>query len=228
MSIVIERVQSGGNIYEIPVFADFPATRQIDRRGTEESIFKRSSTFLSNLAHSANKFRERKLSGSYPEERSLCPNNHCTEKSCSAKHPTLRGYFSILSRVANDLDPFEHSSGVQTLPVERRKKGGARVKKSVSFSSDTSFEEKREPYKRAAIHEAKVYHKGVLQGTRLSLPSLRLIRFISLEFVCIRPVRLSDFPIFNRYVQCSKLVRRNYRCFLWEFVKKNAHTRAIH
>lgn len=193
MCILIERVQSGRNIYEIPVFAGFPATRQVDRRGTEESIFKRSSTFLSNLAHSANKFRERKLSGNYPEERTLCPNNHCTEKSCSAKHPTLRGYFSILSRVANDLDPFEHSSGVQTLPVERRKKGGARVKKSVSFSSDTSFEEKREPYKRAAIHEAKVYHKGVLQGTRLSLPSLRLIRFISLEFVCIRPVRTFRF-----------------------------------
>lgn len=112
--------------------------------------------------------------------------------------------------------------------MERRKKGGARVKKSVSFSSDTSFEEKREPYKRAAIHEAKVYHKGVLQGTRLSLPSLRPIHFIFLEFVCIRPVRLSDFPIFSRYVQSSKLVRRNHRCFLWEFVKKNAHTRAIH
>ncbi|XP_068984163.1 uncharacterized protein [Bombus flavifrons] len=151
-----------------------PATRQIDRRGTEESIFKRSSTFLSNLAHSANKFRERKLSGNYPEERTLCPNNHCTEKSCSAKHPTLRGYFSILSRVANDLDPFEHSSGVQTLPVERRKKGGARVKKSVSFSSDTSFEEKREPYKRAAIHEAKVYHKGVLQDR--SVAEVNIVR----------------------------------------------------
>lgn len=39
---------------------------------------------------------------------------------------------------------------------------------------------------------------------------------------------LSDFPIFSRYVQSSKLVRRNYRFFLWEFVKKNAHTRAIH
>ncbi|OAD59603.1 Ankyrin repeat domain-containing protein 33B [Eufriesea mexicana] len=39
----------------------------------------------------------------------------------------------------------------------------ASVKKSVSFSSDTSFEEKRAPYRRAAVHEVKAYHKGVLQ-----------------------------------------------------------------
>ena len=37
------------------------------------------------------------------------------------------------------------------------------VKKSVSFSSDTGFEEKKN-FRRTAIHEAKLYRKGVLQG----------------------------------------------------------------
>lgn len=38
------------------------------------------------------------------------------------------------------------------------------VKKSVSFSSDTSFKERRSNSKRTAVHESKVYKQGVLQG----------------------------------------------------------------
>ncbi|XP_006608015.2 uncharacterized protein LOC102681836 [Apis dorsata] len=123
-------------------------TRKIGRGPGEESILKKSSAFLSNFTHPANKIRERKLS----------KQNNCCNEASSARYPSLRGYLSLLN---NDLDPFQRAPTVQTLLVERRKTNG--VKKSVSFSSDTSFEEKRAPYKRAAVHEAKVYHKGVLQ-----------------------------------------------------------------
>ncbi|XP_057334753.1 uncharacterized protein LOC130673657 isoform X2 [Microplitis mediator] len=40
------------------------------------------------------------------------------------------------------------------------------VKKSVSFSSDTSFVAKRLPARKPAVHEAKVYHKGVLRDIK--------------------------------------------------------------
>ncbi|XP_043510582.1 uncharacterized protein LOC122528966 [Frieseomelitta varia] len=138
----------------------FSTTRKIDRKTTDEGILKRSSAFLSSLTHSAARIRASKLDESRSED------SYCNENTCSIRHSPLRGYLSILSRVTNDLEPFRRarSSSVQTLPVERRRRSGARVKKSVSFSSDTSFEEKRLPYRRvAAVHEVKVYHKGVLQ-----------------------------------------------------------------
>ncbi|KAK9295560.1 hypothetical protein QLX08_010156 [Tetragonisca angustula] len=138
----------------------FSTTRKIDRKTTEEGILKRSSAFLSSLTHSAARIRASKLDESHLED------SYCNENTCSIRHSPLRGYLSILSKVTNDLEPFRRrSSSVQTLPVvERRRRSGARVKKSVSFSSDTSFEEKRLPYRRvAAVHEVKVYHKGVLQ-----------------------------------------------------------------
>lgn len=133
------------------VVSGLSTTRKIGRGPGEESILKKSSAFLSNFTHPANKIRERKLS----------KQNNCCNEASSARYPSLRGYLSLLN---NDLDPFQRAPTVQTLLVERRKTNG--VKKSVSFSSDTSFEEKRAPYKRAAVHEAKVYHKGVLQGMR--------------------------------------------------------------
>ncbi|KOC61508.1 Ankyrin repeat domain-containing protein 33B, partial [Habropoda laboriosa] len=84
----------------------------------------------------------------------------------SLAHSTNR----IREKRANDNDRTEsgpsslrRSPSVQTLPIERKQKSGARVKKSVSFSSDTSFEEKRAPYRKVAVHEVKVYRKGVLQ-----------------------------------------------------------------
>ncbi|XP_076764459.1 uncharacterized protein LOC143431533 [Xylocopa sonorina] len=139
----------------------FSTTRKTGRIPAEETILKRSSAFLASLTHTAHKIREKKPSHGCTKERgSLVCTNDCCEESCSTKCPTLKEYFSIL---INDFDPLRRSPSVETLPIERKKKTGARVKKSVSFSSDTSFEVKRAPYRKAAIHEAKVYHKGVLQ-----------------------------------------------------------------
>ncbi|KOX78445.1 Ankyrin repeat domain-containing protein 33B, partial [Melipona quadrifasciata] len=137
----------------------FFTTRKIDRKTAEDGFLKKSSAFLSSLTHSAARIRASKLDESHSED------SYCNENTCSIRHSPLRGYLSILSRVTNDLEPFRRrSSSVQTLPVERRRRSNARVKKSVSFSSDTSFEEKRLPYRRvAAVHEVTVYHKGVLQ-----------------------------------------------------------------
>lgn len=124
------------------------------RRPHDNGILKRSSAFLANIAQTACRVREKKTSDN------------------RAKSSTLRGYLTILNNVTNEFQPLSRSPSVQTLPVERKKKKNVvRVKKSVSFSSDTSFEEKRAPYRRAAaVHEVKAYHKGVLQG--MPFPSL--------------------------------------------------------
>ncbi|CAK9829434.1 Ankyrin repeat domain-containing protein 33B [Anthophora retusa] len=142
-------------------FGEDPPTAQKSsgRRAAEESILKRSSAFLASLTHSANRIREKRVNGQKQGESST--NDYRTESKFNPS--TFRGYFSILSSVNNDLEPLRRSPSVQTLPAERKQKSGARVKKSVSFSSDTSFEEKRAPFRRAAVHEVKVYHKGVLQ-----------------------------------------------------------------
>lgn len=151
------------------VVSGLSTTRKIGRGSGEESILKKSSAFLSNFAQlPGGKIRDRKLNDSKR-------NNCCGE----AKYPCLKGYLSLLD---NGLDPFQRAPTVQTLLVERRRTSG--VKKSVSFSSDTSFEEKRAPYKRAAVHEVKVYHKGVLQGMHAPLPSLsiRFTRSVTYRF----------------------------------------------
>ncbi|XP_043248303.1 uncharacterized protein LOC122395065 isoform X1 [Colletes gigas] len=133
------------------------AAEKTRRRATEEGILKRSSAFLANLTHSASRI----ANGSSKQEK---PCSNAYRSGASPKYSTLKGYFSILSSVPSDQQPpLRRSPSFQTLPVERKKKSPARVKKSVSFSSDTSFEEKRLPFKRTAVHDVKVYHKGVLQ-----------------------------------------------------------------
>ena len=174
---------------------------------------KRSSAFLSSLTHSAARIRASKLDESHLED------SYCNENTCSIRHSPLRGYLSILSKVTNDLEPFRRrSSSVQTLPVvERRRRSGARVKKSVSFSSDTSFEEKRLPYRRvAAVHEVKVYHKGVLQGIYY------FRSFLSDSFASeTEPqTQLVNFALF---LVPARFEHRS--CFLWRSVKKNMHER---
>ncbi|XP_017887930.1 ankyrin repeat domain-containing protein 33B-like [Ceratina calcarata] len=125
-----------------------------DQKTSEESLLKKSSAFLSSLAH-PNKIRERKLNDGCTRGI-LSANDYCARRTCS----TLKDYIAALS---GDFDPLlRRSPSAQTLSVERQERTGARVKKSVSFSSDTSFE-KRASYGRAAVHEVKVYHKGVLQ-----------------------------------------------------------------
>lgn len=126
-----------------------------DQKTSEESLLKKSSAFLSSLAH-PNRIREKKLNDGCTRGI-LCPNDYCARRTCSS----LKDYLAALS---GDFDPLlRRSPSAQTLSVERKERtAGARVKKSVSFSSDTSFE-KRASYRRAAVHEVKVYHKGVLQ-----------------------------------------------------------------
>lgn len=152
-------------------------TRKIGRGSGEESILKKSSAFLSNFTHPADKIRKSNNSDGRKQ-------SNCCGESSSARYPSFKGYLSLLN---DHLDPFQRAPTVQTLLVERRKTNG--VKKSVSFSSDTSFEEKRAPYKRAAVHEVKVYHKGVLQGMRF-FPSLSFPFILSSPEVKLRSINL--------------------------------------
>lgn len=148
--------------------SDLPTYEKAGRRTAEEGIFKRSSAFLANLTQSACRITERRSTDGSPKLRK---GSDAHRSDVSSKYPGLRGYFSILSSIDSENGPLRRSPSVHTLPVERKKRSGSRVKKSVSFSSDTSFEEKRAPYRKVAIHEAKVYCKGVLQGTRSFLVS---------------------------------------------------------
>ncbi|XP_020282137.1 uncharacterized protein LOC109853946 isoform X2 [Pseudomyrmex gracilis] len=114
------------------------------QRVPEEGILKRSSAFLANLTH-------------HPSAKLA----DCA--SSSSKHSGLKGYFSILTNGEDaHSQRLQQSSSVQTLSSSWKKKDVG-VKKSVSFSSDTSFEEKRTPHRKSAVHEAKIYRKGVLQ-----------------------------------------------------------------
>ncbi|KZC04777.1 Ankyrin repeat domain-containing protein 33B, partial [Dufourea novaeangliae] len=153
------------NSFAVPVnFAEDPSTREkTGRRITDEGILRRSSAFLSSLTHSASRVAERTLNDDPSKRGQACSNAARSETGASTKYSTLRGYFSILNSVTGEHRSLGRSPSTQTLPIERKKKSSARVKKSVSFSSDTSFQEKRAPYVRAAVHEVKVYHKGVLQ-----------------------------------------------------------------
>ncbi|XP_048515605.1 uncharacterized protein LOC105692384 isoform X2 [Athalia rosae] len=68
------------------------------------------------------------------------------------------------------------SPSTTTLPSSWKKPARVGVKKSVSFSSDTSFQEKKSLFasRTAHVHEAKVYYKGVLQDRpSQSLENLR-------------------------------------------------------
>lgn len=148
--------------FSVPVnlTEDLPTYEKAGRRTAEEGIFKRSSAFLANLTQSACRITERRSTDGSPKLRK---GSDAHRSDVSSKYPGLRGYFSILSSIDSENGPLRRSPSVHTLPVERKKRSGSRVKKSVSFSSDTSFEEKRAPYRKVAIHEAKVYCKGVLQ-----------------------------------------------------------------
>lgn len=130
------------------------------QRVPEEGILKRSSAFLASLAHHhpSSKLAER---NSDELTKFLRPSDGYEFRGSSSK---LKGYFSSLTNVDDArLCSLRPSPTAQTLSTSLKKKGVG-VKKSVSFSSDTSFEEKRAPYRKSAVHEVKVYRKGVLQG----------------------------------------------------------------
>lgn len=147
------------------------SNREKPRRSPDDGILKRSSGLLANLTHSVSRITEWGAKDDSTKQGKasshLCRSE--TTTGGSSKYSTLKGYFSILSSVTGDhhhpvRQTLGRSPSCQTLPIERKKKtAGGRVKKSVSFSSDTSFQERRSSFGRAAVHEVKVYHKGVLQ-----------------------------------------------------------------
>ncbi|KAL6256209.1 hypothetical protein P5V15_012325 [Pogonomyrmex californicus] len=142
-----------------------PVRERTLQRVPEEGILKRSSAFLASLTyhHPSSKLAEK----SSPDDESLKflrpSDGYELRGSSSSKDNGLKGYFSILTNSDDaELCALRPSHSVQTLSTNLKKKGVG-VKKSVSFSSDTSFEEKRAPYRKSAVHEAKIYRKGVLQ-----------------------------------------------------------------
>lgn len=147
-----------------------PARERTLRRVPESGILKRSSAFLASLAHPSGKVGGRNSRGEDDDKNNyLKPSNgYALERSSSSRCIGLKGYFAALSRDDTDaqLRALQRSPSVQTLSIGswKKKKKSVAVKKSVSFSSDTSFEEKRAPYRKPALHEVTIYHKGVLQG----------------------------------------------------------------
>ncbi|XP_032674447.1 uncharacterized protein LOC116845632 isoform X2 [Odontomachus brunneus] len=140
------------------------------QRVPEDGILKRSSAFLASLTHPSSKQLAERNSPDLDDDTSkfLRPSNngYRLARVSSSRYTGLKGYFSILSSGDSnaELRALQRSPSVQTLSSSWKKKGAVGVKKSVSFSSDTSFEEKRAPYrKQSAVHEVKIYRKGVLQ-----------------------------------------------------------------
>lgn len=148
---------------ELWLVVGLPARERTLQRVPEEGILKRSSAFLVNLAHHP----PTDLAERHDEStKFLGSSNGCELRSSSStRYSGLKSYFSVLTSGDNarQLRPLQQSTSVQTLSTSWKKKSVG-VKKSVSFSSDTSFPEKRTPYRKPAVHEAKTYRKGVLQG----------------------------------------------------------------
>jgi len=138
------------NVERADGFAGLPAARA-PRRLPDEGILKRSSAFLASLAH--HPFR-----GDSPDEGRTIE-LFDFDLGGASRSTGLKGYFSLNGAESRGV---RQSSSVQALSTSWKKSAG--VKKSVSFSSDTSFEEKRAPYRKPAVHEVRVYRKGVLQG----------------------------------------------------------------
>lgn len=133
-----------------------------DERRHDEGILKRSSAFLASLTQTSHRSAEKRDN---VIEDSSWFSGSSKLNGYRSRYSTLKGYFSILNNTENELRPvLGQSTSTQTLSTSWKKNVGVNVKKSVSFSSDTSFEEKRAPYRKPTVHEVKVYHKGVLQG----------------------------------------------------------------
>lgn len=141
-----------------------PARERTLQRVSGEGILKRSSAFLTSLAHHPSSKLAERNSLDDKSTKFLKPIGYELHGSSSSRYSDLKEYFSTLTNGdAAQVRVLRQSPSVQTLSTSWKKKGVG-VKKSVSFSSDTSFEEKRAPYRKTAVHEAKIYRKGVLQG----------------------------------------------------------------
>lgn len=140
-----------------------PARERTLQRVSGEGILKRSSAFLTSLAHHpSSKLAERNSLDDKSTKFLRPTDSYELHGSSSSRYSGLKEYFSTLTNDDAQVRVLRQSPSVQTLSTSWKKKGVG-VKKSVSFSSDTSFEEKRAPYRKTAVHEAKIYRKGVLQ-----------------------------------------------------------------
>ncbi|XP_070163458.1 uncharacterized protein [Polyergus mexicanus] len=148
-----------------------PARERTLQRVPEDGILKRSSAFLTSFTrHPSSKLVAERNSPDDESIRFLGPSDRYELRgsSSSSRYSGLKGYFSILTNGDDaQVRVLRQSPSVQILSTKKKKSVG--VKKSVSFSSDTSFEEKRAPYRKTAVHEAKIYRKGVLQGIRTNV-----------------------------------------------------------
>ncbi|KAG7211211.1 hypothetical protein KM043_010529 [Ampulex compressa] len=137
-----------------------PARGRRTRAEREEGLLKRSSAFLTNLAHSASRsVRKKRLEPPSPGIPASFAYSDASHRLLEVSSPT--GYPGPLDAIRN-LD-FLEAGSVRSLPTGWKKRRDVSIKKSVSFSSDTSFEAKRASYPKSAVHEVKVYRKGVLQ-----------------------------------------------------------------
>ena len=140
-------------------FTGLSGREKLPCRVPEEGIIKRSSSFLANLT-----------SGKSSSNRKYATElqNGATLQSAKVQNSTgfredEKHLSSALKRYSFSLPTRRNSPSTRSLSKELIKTSGS-TKKSVSFRSDTAFEEKKSNYQRTAIHEAKVYKKGVLQG----------------------------------------------------------------
>lgn len=196
---------------------------------TENGILKRSSALLANFTHSVSRIADRGKNDSSKQGKAGSYLYRSETTGAPSKYSTFKGYLSLLSNVTGDhrRQPLRRSPSCQTLPIER-KKSGARVKKSVSFSSDTSFQERRGTLGKSAVHEVKVYHKGVLQGTYASFIRSNLERIVKCRVDCAARARYrSSKNMVSQFHSCSRamlgLARRSSRhCFLWKSFKRTS------
>lgn len=134
----------------------------------EDGVLRKSSALLASFAQSAARLSDMRINA---EDRGKSlrkvTNSKYSQDRIVIKNSNLREFFDYLKDEDDtrflSLRP---SLSLQTFPTTWRKEKHKRtgIKKSVSFSSDTSFEEKRKSLKKISIHDAKVYHKGVLEG----------------------------------------------------------------
>lgn len=145
--------------------AGLPVRERTLQRVPEEGILKKSSAFLASLAHHhpSSKLAERNLPDDELAKFLRPTNSYELRDSSTSRYTSLKRYFLTDGDDNVGLCALRPSPSVQTLSTSLKKKSVG-VKKSVSFSSDTSFQEKRVPYRKPAVHEVKVYRKGVLQG----------------------------------------------------------------
>lgn len=127
-------------------------------RVPEEGILKRSSSFLAGLT-----------SGKLPSlDRKYGPELQSGATPRPAKAQNTTGIREDENRLSSALKRYSLSLGsCKKTSVNKGLKDWNKVsgvgKKTVSFSADTSFQDKKTNFQRTAIHEAKVYKKGVLQ-----------------------------------------------------------------